>query len=90
MYMVQRRERLKKQLLQAQLENVNLETHFHLHGTPTVAAHTANFSTLQDRRFLLQDRSSLLQDRSSSELESSSDVEDEDMEVPPLRQTRWV
>lgn len=59
--MVQRRERIKKQLLQMQLERLELEANLPLHHTQTEAAPTVNVSTVDDR--------------SSSELENSSDVE---------------
>ena len=75
-YMVQRRERLKKQLLQLQLEKLELDTSFPPHHPVTVADHTPNTGTL------IQDRS-----YSASELDSSSDL---DMDVPPPRQTRYV
>ena len=61
--MVQRRERLKKQLLQLQLEKFESETSLPLQNPATEADHTPTSSTLQERSY------------SASELDSSSDVD---------------
>lgn len=62
MYMVQRRERIKKQLLQIQWEELKLEAgSLPLEHVSSVGNHTAYVSTYEDR--------------SSPEFESSSDVD---------------
>lgn len=60
-YMVQKRERLKRQLLQMQWDTVKTRTSLQHEHISTVAAPTMDVSTVNDR--------------SASELESSSDTD---------------